>query len=237
MADNKKLEIDLDEELELLRQELEENEVIYKQVKDQYDAVCRSKSSGTFKFITDQTSNLMNIRNSRVSVIKEMINIKRIKLDASIKELSLNKEDGNENERAIAIAKEIYNNMKNDSREGSVMNLLRTPEDIENEKKAKENGVELEDNKTEDSDIINKRMIELNKKKLEAQKQKDIKERGYFIACDRDGNLYAVSEDGTEIIEGAELPDFEITIEIDKLTGLEIAKNQFGDEVELIEIE
>lgn len=229
MAD-RKVELDLEKELELLERELEENEKIFNQVKDHYDRVLNSRSQGSLKFISDQTSNVLNIRNNRITIIKEMVNIKKLKADTELKEMNINKDMGDNENNVIEMAKQIYELMKTDKREGAISNLLNENNDLNN----KTNEIDKEKNKNEE--MLKNRMIEINKKKAEEKRQKEINQNGYVLACDLNGNVYAINAEGTKILEDITVPNFEITYTIDELTGLTIATNQFGEEILIIEI-
>jgi hypothetical protein len=84
--------------------------------------------------------------------------------------------------------------------------------------------------------LLEERMKEITARKNEEKKDKEIKEKGYIFACDVNGKVYAINREGTEIVEGIEIPDFEIEFVTDDITGLVCAKNQFGDILEVIEI-
>lgn len=226
-----KIDLDLDEQLQILQQELDDAQDFYEQVKTHYDRIMQSKSTGTFKFITDQTSNIMNIRNGKVNIIKEMINIKKLKAEMQIKELSINKNENGDNGYILEISRSVYDMMKADKREGNVSALLekanKKDQNAENNKK---------ENSSKNEEMLKERMLKIREKKQAQQKEKEIKERGYIFACDTSGKVYAVNLEGTEIYDDVEIPDFEVTFETDDLTGLTVAKNQYGDTMEIIEI-
>lgn len=228
MANKTTIDMDLSKELELLETELQENQKIFDQVKTHYDKIINSKSSATLKFITDQTSNLMNIRNNRITIIKEMINVKKINADLQVKEININKNAESDQSQNSEIAKEIYNLMKSDSREGSISSILN--KDIE------EVTVPVENAMT-DEELLEQRMKSINERKEKENSPKTEELPPYIIATDLDKNLYAIDLEGNSIVEGAPIPDdYEIEFFTDELTGEITAKNQFGDEIPIVEV-
>ena len=227
MANTKKIDIDLQKELELLETELEENQKLFDQVKDHYDQMLKARGQTTLKFITDQTSNIMNIRNNRITIIKEMINVKKITADMQVREININKDIEGEEGASKQIAREVYALMKSDSREGSISNILNNKEVLE-----EQNNPEISD-----EDMLEKRMQEINDKKQAKVKKEQKETPQYIIATDLNKKLYGINLEGTEIIEDVPLPDdYIITFETDELTGEMIAFNQYGDELPIIEV-
>lgn len=227
MANTKKIDIDLQKELELLETELEENQKLFDQVKDHYDQMLKARGQTTLKFITDQTSNIMNIRNNRITIIKEMINVKKITADMQIREININKDIEGEEGASKQIAREVYALMKSDSREGSISNILNNKEVLE-----EQNNPEISD-----EDMLEKRMQEINDKKQAKVKKEQKETPQYIIATDLNKKLYGINLEGTEIIEDVPLPDdYIITFETDELTGEMTAFNQYGDELPIIEV-
>lgn len=227
MANTKKIDIDLQKELELLETELEENQKLFDQVKDHYDQMLKARGQTTLKFITDQTSNIMNIRNNRITIIKEMINVKKITADMQVREITINKDIEGEEGASKQIAREVYALMKSDNREGSISNILNNKEVLE----------EQSNPEMSDEDMLEKRMQEINNKKQDKIKKEQKETPQYIIATDLNKNLYGINLEGTEIIEDVPLPDdYIITFETDELTGEMTAYNQYGDELPIIEV-
>ena len=227
MAD-KKLDLDLSKELALLESELDENQKIFDQIKTHYDLMMKNKTGSTLKFITDQTSNIMNIRNNRITIIKEMINIKKLNADIQVKEININKDSDADGGATKQIAREVYALMKSDNREGSISNILNNKEVLESSSVK---------NEISDEELLEQRMQKINSNK-QAEQEKQAKELPqYIIATDLEKNLYAINLEGTEIIENVPIPeDYEITFETDELTGEILAYNQYGDEVPIIAV-
>ena len=230
MAD-KKLDINLDRELQLLEEELEENARIYTQIKDHYDRIMNSKSTGALKFVTDQTGNVLKVRSDRIGIVKEMIGVKKLKAEMTLKEMNLNKDENGSDGQINKVAKEIYSMMKSDSRAGNIVNLLNKGGEDEQEPTT-----EVKEQQVKNENALEERMREIQAKKDKERKEKEIKERGYIFACDLNKNVYAIDETGAGIVEGVDIPDFEIEFEVNELTGLTIARNQYGDILEIVEI-
>lgn len=226
-----KLNLNLDRELQLLEEELEENGKIYDQIKDHYDRIMNSRSSGALKFVTDQTGNVLKVRSDRIGIVKEMIGVKKLKAEMTIKEMNLNKDEGGDGQ-INKVAKELYAMMKSDTRAGNITNLLSK----NSESKEESESDEVKEKVKNEENLLEERMRIIQAKKDKERKEKEIKDRGYIFACDLNKNIYAIDETGTDIVEGVEIPDFDIEFLIDDLTGLTIAKNQYGDIIDIVEI-
>lgn len=223
-----KFNLNLNRELELLEEELIENENIYNQIKKHFDSTMKNQYSQS-KFVAEQTTNLMNIRNSRLNIIKEMIGVKKSQVDIQIKDYTATKAEQGENGSNQALAKEIYNLLKNDTREGSIEKILETANNIETVNN---------DNNTMDDDALLEERIKKIREKKEKENQEAKKEIPHIFACDNNKNIYALSLDGSTILDGIELPKMDIEFETDPISGEITARDTIsGEEVVLIEIE
>ena len=232
MAD--KTHLDLEKELELLNQELKENEKIYEQVKSHYDSLMNIKNPNMLKVVVDQTSNVLKVRSDRLSIIKEMINAKKVGAEMALKEKAANKDENDSNENIKKMAKEVYNLMKNDNKEGAINNILnKNKEDVKDEEAVEKAKIVQQSN----DDALDDRMREIQAKKEKERKEQEFSERGFIYVCDKDKNIYAINQDGELLLDEIDIPDFQIEFFDDELTGMTRARNQYGDIIEIVEFE
>lgn len=220
----KKIDLDLSKEFALLENELDENEKIFKQVKVHYDRILASANPAS-RFITEQTANIMNIRNSRISIIKEMIGIKKAEAEMDLKEYNATKLENNSENMFTEVSKQIYEMLKTDKKEGSIEKLL--------------NNCNIEEQKNENNneeDLLEKRMKEIEEKRNNKAKEEK-QEIPHIFACDMEKNIYAITTDGSDIVEGVEIPDIKVNFVTDELTGDITALTENGEELPIIEIE
>lgn len=229
-----KTHLDLDKELELLSKELEENDKIYEQVKSHYDNLMSIKNPNMLKVVVDQTSNVLKVRSDRLSIIKEMINAKKVGAEMALKEKAANKDENDSNENIKKMAKEVYNLMKEDNKEGSISNILNKNKEEAKDEVAIEKAKVVQQN---NDDALDERMREIQAKKEKERKEQEFKERGFIYVCDKNKNIYAITPEGDLLLDEIDIPDFEIEFFEDDLTGMTRAKNQYGDIIEIVEFE
>ena len=228
--DNKITNLDLSKELKLLENELIENEKIFSQVKIHYDKMMKSSNPAS-RFITEQTANIMNIRNSRISIIKEMIGIKRAEADMALREYNAAKVNNDSDSAIQETAKQVYNYLMQDNNKSNIDSVLN--------KSVKEENNNINENNIidKDEDLLEKRMKEIQEAREKEKQKEDEENIDYIIACDMNKNLYALSLDGSEILNNIDIPKMEIEFVTDSITGEISAINQNGDEIIIIEIE
>jgi hypothetical protein len=103
---------DCTHELDVLEQEAAEIDGLYADLKEHFDVVKQNsrKASGGLKFISDQTANLISLKNLKVSMIKARIDIKNKRFSQVIKvktTLEENKNGSTGTFNAADIAKEL----------------------------------------------------------------------------------------------------------------------------------
>ena len=228
--DNKITNLDLSKELKLLENELIENEKIFSQVKIHYDKMMKSSNPAS-RFITEQTANIMNIRNSRISIIKEMIGIKRAEADMALREYNAAKVNNDSDSAIQETAKQVYNYLMQDNNKSNIDSVLN--------KSVKEENNNINENNIidKDEDLLEKRMKEIQEAREKEKQKEDEENIDYIIACDMNKNLYALSLDGSDILDNIDIPKMEIEFVTDSITGELSAINQNGEEIIIIEIE
>lgn len=232
MANKKDLNFNLDEEIKLLHSELEENEKLYSEMKTHYDKLVKNNHPSVLRSVVDQTANILKIRSDRLGIIKELINAKKVDAEISLKELNINKTNDESTDKLGEIAKELYTLMQSGSKTGDISNLLKSVSDDDTDDENKEH----EFVSKSENDELDNRMREIKKKKDKENRDKEIREKGYILAADSEGNLIAVSEDGTSLVEGIELPELKIEYYTDNLTGELLAKTELGDILPVVKL-
>lgn len=228
---NRITNLDLSKELKLLENELIENEKIFSQVKIHYDKMMKASNPAS-RFITEQTANIMNIRNSRISIIKEMINIKRAEADMQLKEYNSTKAENTSDSAIQETAKQVYTYLISENNNESDLDKI-----LNKKESSKKENDSIKNYKDEDEDLLEKRMKEIQEARKKEKQEEDIKENDYILACDMDKNIYALSSDGSTILDNIDLPNIQIDFVLDPITGETTAITEEGEELIIIEIE
>lgn len=211
---NNKLELNpevLDIEYQMLMEELDSLNSLYDEAKDRLDAVAKYPTKANPVFMASQTANLISIKEKRLNIIKELINIKKAKSELKAKEFNANNKLEEIESGASREILELYRLLnKNDK---SI--LLQTS--IEDE----DNTVE-EIETDEDFEEIYKNAVdeEFSNNKKKTQKIPD----GYKVVCDEDKNLYIVDNDYNLIEE-----DIGVNLDLIKIVKFkEVDEETFG---------
>ena len=220
------LDINFDEEIELIRNELINNDDFYKETKDHFEAVKNSRTSGTLSFVHLQTANLVSLKSNKLNLIKELINIKKTKADLQMKNDS--NDDTGDSGMYKNIALQMFDSIISNRKDVSFNSLLIN---------AKNNTSKIQVTKKHETDVdalLDQRLANEQEKEEEqtpfAEPEKE--EAKTFFVTDSSGTLYCVDEN-YNIIEDAEIPDWDV---IFKGHGEHLkAENQDGESIEIIE--
>ena len=227
----------LNKELENLYEELKNMDILYDETKKILDdhispppgnSVYNKKN---YVFIASQNSNLVTIRDKRLSILKEIDNLKLKQEEIRYKQASFNKEDGNiENNEIMknilnAININNSNTFINDNTKKESINEddnILLDNEIDNILKEEEN----------DFNFISDYLNDLNKStdKYEFKLAFDLKDNQVYI-IDQDYNLY--QEYSNELNRNYFKMDENFIVDSDN----EIAFDKFNNEYELIELE
>jgi len=232
---NKKLELDyslLDEEYEALKKELVELDKLYEKSEGLLD-----KNSGVRAnslFISSQTSNLISIKDKKLSIYKELIGIKEKKLELEVKQYAANKnnndeEKGNRIEDLKVLFGMLINSDRNTLINGEENNLPSGEEDI--------NDIDIDsllDDRLDNNEKIKNEEIEKQKNTNDIDIFKLLEKENLRIVVDQDRNLYIIDED-YNIIEDDLYSDYidKIVIEIYDNNGF--AYDTDGKKYEVVE--
>lgn len=228
MSKNGKLNLNLDdlfiEELQSMKNEINEIDNLYKETKEHYDRVKSSKSSGVLQFVQQQTGNLINIKTNKFHMLKEVANIKKMVAELSVKEFNANvKVETTDNQDNNAIVKNLFSLLLNERRDDIIEKT-----NIEENQSVEEIDIDS---------LLEERLNEVEREMEEVSNtnnSNDEEHRNFKYVVDSEKNIYVVDND-YNIIEGKDIPDFVIEFK-DTEEGLK-AFNQFGEEIEIIEVE
>lgn len=176
----------LDDDIELIENEIHEIDNLYIEVKKHFDIVKNSQSRGSLSFIEKQTTNLVNLKNSKLNWVREKINAKKSMADYKFKEANVNKKtnDGGSEALSEKIVNKIAETFTFD-------NKLTTINDNVN----KDMDEEL-DNLLNEEDLASVNTITGD---IVQEQQED--ENGYLFAVDLNTNIFYKLDKDFNIIE------------------------------------
>ena len=234
MSDNKII-LNIDDLLnEYQRMESEINEIdsLYLSSKDLLENSTRG-SRANLVFVSNQTSNLISIKNHKLNLLKTMNDIKKSIIDLKIKEYNLNSKNNELNDNSKEIINEIFNKMMNmDTKE-----LINTSVQQQIEEKITEDEIDI---------LIEKRLNEKNTEENIIDNKKEIIKQFRIVIEDKENIPYIIDEDYNIIEEDSSeefknLQKFSETIVIvKKITNdndEKIAIDSEGNEYEIVNME
>lgn len=131
-------EIDFSKEHELFDDAIHEVDELYTEVKTHYDRIKNSPARGTLTFIQNQTSNLISLKTTKASLLRDKLNVKKAELDFALKYKKVDEEvaggsDGiiNEIARLVINSKEEKININDISNEPDSIDIERQLELME----------------------------------------------------------------------------------------------------------
>lgn len=214
------------EELDMINQEIQENRNLYTEIKTHLDKVKTSSTAGALTFISKQTPNLLTAKNNEISLLKDLVSVKKIILDVAMK--NKKETDGSEDSELL---KSLHNLLLTNKRDEYLVSL-------EKEEPAEDINYD---------DLFNERIKELeinNEKESDETKEKESDDyyklpKGYKFVLDTEDNIYIVDKE-YNIIEpediNVSLPKDWIIEVIEKDDEM-IGRNQYGEEYEIIEFD
>jgi hypothetical protein len=221
------VDINTSPEEKMLQQALKENEDFYDEIKGHYDALIKAKSSGTLQFIEKQTSNLITLKQNKVGIIKEMINVKKMNAEMKIKINAANKKEDGTNDKISqlipAMHEYLLSNKSNKtfdevSGSGSQKSSLPAPMDPQEE---------------EDIDALLEARLS-NEKSKEEESKEEVQVPQYIYVFDVEKNIYCLDEE-YNIVEDVVLPDIEVSILEEN--GELYAEDDEGNRYDVVEFE
>ena len=179
-----------DEELGMINDEIAAIDGLYTETKQHFDTVKNSNNRSVLGFIEKQTSNLVSIRGTKISLIKEKIGIKKTMAEFDFKKANLDKSSGAMSE---GLTKQLFDMISNNANnhvpsETTVYNP--NDDDIDAQLDAQfDNLVEQGDiDLSEVNTIVGSEGI------LNASDEQEISEIEYEIVVDTEGKFFALTE-------------------------------------------
>ena len=229
------------EELDMLESEIKDTDKLYGELKEHFDEVKKSRGQGSLTFISKQTANIVSAKTAKTALIKELINTKKIIIDSAIK-TKTEEENTNNNSELLA---QLHDMLLSNKKENYIPDKLNDANKVIEENKKEENQEQyLERLKERMESINNKDNVSKVNDNGNIENSEDITIEEETISeentniryvVDMDKNIYPVDEN-YNILEDEVIPDYIISFEEDE-EGNYIAKNQYGEELEIIELE
>jgi hypothetical protein len=203
--------------MKILSEELEELKELYKELKEHYDDVKRSRSPGVLEFISNQTKNLITLKTTIISLIKESANIKKIAKDI---ELKSNISAGGKDSAVLAsLIKELITPSSQ---------IAKFMEDRESSK--------IDYDKNKDMDSLLDKQLENTNDQYEEPEIIHMDESKCKIVFDEDKTQYLVDNE-YNIIEDVEVPEVSVRFKRSKKTGERYAKDKKGNKYEIVDFD
>lgn len=207
------------EELDMIRSEIQASDELFIELKEHFDKVKKSTSNGALTFISKQTPSLISAKNNKISLMKDLVNTKKIIIETSLKTKSDDSKDG-DNATIAAIHKMLLENKK----EEYIKNMVQ------------EDSEDVYDDEYYDN-LLEAKIEEINE---EAETEEEvIKESGNIenvkFVVDMEKNIYAVDEN-YNILEDVDIPPFIIKF-IEEDGEVIRAENQYGEELDIVSLE
>lgn len=120
------VELRFNDELDLLKQALNEADELYDEIKLHYDAIKNSTGRGTLSFVQNQTSSLVSLKTMKLQIIKEQIGIKKNIMDIEIKKKNSEGEEGADNKVVAMVLQELNKKDSTDNKLNQVVNEIDT---------------------------------------------------------------------------------------------------------------
>lgn len=139
------------EELGQIKDSLVEIDDLYTEIKEHYDLVKRTRERGSTTFLQFQTGNLISLKNTKYSLIKEKINLKKNISDLILKQKKSEDSDTQDNELIRRLYQELLNN----------------------DTVSKSKVLEIEESEEEIDRILNSKVIDIRRKNLEIVENKE----------------------------------------------------------------
>jgi len=200
------------EEMNVLHEELMDIKSLYAEIKEHYDTVKKSRSPGVLNFISDQTRNLISLKTTIITLIKEEANIKKMAKDIEVKG-DMNKGAGD-----LKILQNIIGMLKDNNSE---ISINANPEIVT---------LGYDDNEEADS-VIEQRLKEINI----AERKNKSDEENYRVVFDEDKNMYVI-DDEYNIIQDHDFEEIEVTFKRSKKTGERYAKDEEGNKYDIVDL-
>lgn len=238
MTNNKMLELNieqLNEEYDMLKEELTSLDSLYNEAKEKLDGNSKYPTKMNFVFVSNQTSNLISIKEKRLNIIKELTNIKKTKMEMEMKLFQTNNKIEDGETSSSLEAREIFNLIQGINRKELMEDIKNTEEKVMEEEFKKDNSKDDELEK-----VLEERIKEENRKKDEKNNKKSIElPNDLRLVVDKDKNIYVIDSD-YNLLEDEEYNKYKeniVIIDFETINDEEFAIDNDGNKYEVIEFE
>jgi hypothetical protein len=213
------------ENIDMIQDEMSETDVLYEELKQHFDAVKKSSSSGALTFISKQTPNLVSLRNNKISLMNNLVQIKKLIVELSLK----TKDDSDSDSNVKEILKGMHELLLHNKAETYINEYFN---DIENK--------DSEPEEEQDYDkLLEERMKNVKHKNEDDEEESEsnslILGKDYTIVVDEELNMYAVDKD-YNILEDAPLPAWTLeTVEDEE--GYIHVFNEYDEELDIVSLD
>lgn len=207
-------------ELDLIQAEIKATDDLYDEIKEHFDKVKKSTSPGALSFVTKQTPNLVSLKGNKISLIKDLVNAKKVIIETSLKtKPDDNKDDDN------ATLKAIHKMLLENKREDYINSINETTK----------NETEQFDDDYYDQ-LLEEKVAEINQTAESPQEEIKtiVKEEDVKYVVDLEKNIYVVDSE-YNMLDDYPIPDF--IIDFQEIDGETKAFNQHGEELEVVSLE
>jgi len=204
-------------ELSEIETELQDISALYTEVKDHLDNIKQTPFKGSLTFVEKQTTNLINIKNAKLNLIREKINIKKSLTDFKFKEANLKADSGVTSYNY----KELLSNIVSELKTTGDNDVIENNANIDDELDKISNDIDI-------STIVEDKTKNIDKPEI------NIDNSGYNIAVDSKENFYKINNK-LEIVE--ELGHIESIIDTVKLHDGEYRIGESGTLYMYVELE
>lgn len=218
MEDNNSVSnLNIDEllnEYNRISNEIADIDNLYNSSKDLLDSNRGTRMN--YVFISNQTSNLISIKNHKLNLLKTMNDIKKSIIDLKIKEFNLNSKNNSINDNTQQIINEIYNKMLN----GNTQELLETTinNSINDENLSEEDIDKLLENRLKEingnDNKENSNNEEINENDNTTDEDSEKEYYKYRIVIQDDGYVPLIVDDDYNLIEDENDEDYKELKEI-----------------------
>lgn len=215
---------DLDKEYNLLEGELQSLDDLFKEAKDLLDKATKVPTRSNPVFMSSQTANLISIKEKRLNIIKELINVKKTKMDMEAKMFSANNKLDDQTSGVSKEILDIYRLLNKNDKSVLVQSALEDEEDV----------VAEQPSDAEIDAIIKARLSEETEaKKAELKKTQELPSE-YSIVCTKEKELYIIDED-CNIIDDCDFDTSIINIvRFDTVENIEYAYDEDDNMYEVV---
>lgn len=222
-----------EEEATLLNQSLNEIDELYGELKEHYEGVKNSRTSGSLMFLGNQAKNLVELKKQKLAIIQQKMQVKSKLTDIYFKNKTISSGEGSDAKEILSCLNSLIKNEANNT-------SISTSNDDEFDKLLEDRANELIDSGLIDKDYVNQNYKENNISDIEQPSILDFDdtededdESKITFVFDTDKNIYALDKDD-EILENYICP--KIDVEIDNDNAIAIDK-ETGEIYQLVEFE